>query len=83
MHSPLTRSSATASQSHAYIDDVHIVGSVDDVLAARTALVDHLRQIELSVKPDNCSLLYFHRPHSPTHSLPAASCARRRPAVGR
>ena len=54
---------------YAYIDDVHIVGSVDDVLAARTAFVNHLRQIELSVNLEKCSLLYFHdHTHPLTHS---------------
>ena len=54
---------------YAYVDDVHIVGSVDDVLAARTALVGHLQQIELYVNPAKCSLLYF---HDDTHQLTRA-----------
>ena len=54
---------------YAYIDDVHIVGSVEDVLAARTALVGHLQQIELYVNPAKCSLLYF---HDDTHPLTRA-----------
>ena len=54
---------------YAYIDDVHIVGSVNDVLAAHTAFAAHLQQIELSVNPDKCSLLYF---HDETHPLTSA-----------
>lgn len=49
---------------YAYVDDVHIVGSIDDVLTAHMRLIQHLRDIELNVNPDKCSLLYFHsRPH--------------------
>ena len=51
---------------YAYIDDVHIVGDVDDVLAARDAFVRHLKDIELAVNPDKCTLLYF---HNDTHPL--------------
>ena len=53
---------------YAYIDDVHIVGSVDDVLAAYTAFTRHLRDIELTVNSTKCSLLYF---HNHTHPLTA------------
>ena len=48
---------------------MHIVGSVDDVLAAHKKLVHHLRDIELTVNPAKCSLLYF---HSLAHPLTAA-----------
>lgn len=54
---------------YAYVDDVHIVGSVDDVLTAHALFVRQLRDIELSVNPAKCSLLYF---HSHTHPLTAA-----------
>ena len=50
---------------YAYVDDVHIVGSVDDVLAAYTALVQHLSDIELTVNPSKCGLLYFHNDAHP------------------
>ena len=50
---------------YAYVDDVHIVGSVEDVLTAHDRLIHLLRDIELNVNPDKCSLLYFH-----THTHP-------------
>jgi hypothetical protein len=50
---------------YAYVDDVHIVGSVDDVLTAHMQLIQHLRDIELKVNPDKCSLLYFHQQTHP------------------
>ena len=56
---------------YAYVDDVHIVGEVDDVLAAHTVFVQHLRDIELTVNAAKCSLLYF---HAATHPLTAAQC---------
>jgi len=54
---------------YAFVDDVYIVGEVDDVLAAHTAFIQHLRNIELTVNPAKCSLLYF---HDATHPLTAA-----------
>ena len=53
---------------YAYVDDVHIVGELDDVLAAHTAFAQHLRDIELTVNRAKCSLLYF---HNTTHPLTA------------
>ena len=51
---------------YAYVDDVHIVGAVDDVLAAYTAFVEYLGRIELRVNAAKCSLIYF---HNHTHLL--------------
>ena len=51
---------------YVYVDDVYIVGSIDDVLTAQMRLIQHLRDIELNVNSDKCSLLYF---HSRTHPL--------------
>ena len=51
---------------YAYVDDVYIVGEVDDVLAAYAAFIEHLRDIELTVNAAKCSLLYF---HDSTHLL--------------
>ena len=51
---------------YAYVDDVHIVGSVDDVLSAHKAFIAHLRDIELTVNHTKCSLIYM---HNHTHPL--------------
>ena len=56
-------------QVYAYVDDVHIVGAVEDVLAAHTQLIEYLSNISLTVNPDKCSLIY-----SSTDS-PAHHCA--------
>ena len=61
---------------YAYVDDVHIVGDVDDVLAAHTAFIQHLRRIELVVNTAKCSFIYFHRtrhPLTPAQSVSASS----------
>ena len=50
---------------YAYVDDVHIVGELDDVLAAHTAFTQHLHDIELTVNRAKCSLLYFHHTTHP------------------
>ena len=50
---------------YAYVDDVHIVGSVEDVLTAHMRFTQHLRAIELAVNPDKCSLVYFHQATHP------------------
>jgi hypothetical protein len=50
---------------YVYVDDVYIVGTLDDVLTAHIQLIQHLRDIELVVNPDKCSLLYFHQSTHP------------------
>lgn len=50
---------------YAYIDDVHIVGTVDDVLEAHTTLTQLLNDIELTVNPIKCSLIYLHNNTQP------------------
>jgi hypothetical protein len=53
---------------YAYVDDVHIVGEVDDVLAAHTAFIQHLQNIDLAVNAAKYSFIYF---HGATHPLTA------------
>ena len=67
---------------YGYVDDVHITGSVDDVLAAHTALTQHLHNIALTVNPAKCSLLYFHDNTHPLAADQAEHCALGRSAVG-
>lgn len=62
---------------YAYVNDVHIVGSTHDVLTAHMQLIQHLRDIELTVNSDKCSLLYFHQRAHPltTDQSLAVTCA--------
>ena len=50
---------------YACIDDVHIVGTVDDVLPAYTTFTQLLKDIELAVNPTKCSLIYLHNNTQP------------------
>jgi hypothetical protein len=50
----------------AYVDDVYIVGPVDDTLTAYTNLTNELSRIALEVNAAKSALIYF---HSHTHPL--------------